>query len=194
MSEKIFVLRVIPYRESDIIIHGLTSLGSKIVLYARGAKRSKKRFGGGILEPTHYLQVHYEASPRNPESMLQLKEASLIEDFPALRENYERLDLALYFVSMVDRISKEGMVHSEGIFDLLGNSLRSAETSQALDLLKLHFELKLLALQGELPFVEGAELMLQTTVRDHEKIILNPESYRSISSALSSLLNPHSPH
>jgi DNA repair protein RecO (recombination protein O) len=189
MTEKLIVLRVIPHKESDLIVHGINHQGSKVVLYARGALRSKKRFGGGVLQPTHYIQVHYRPSSVNPESMLQLQEASLLEDFPGLRESYEKLELALYCVALVDRMSKEGMVHSEGVFHLLGNVLRTIEGSHSLTMLKLHFELKLLASQGELPFIEGADPLLQATVKDHEKVQLDQNVVRSISSALSQILH-----
>jgi DNA repair protein RecO (recombination protein O) len=189
MTEKLIVLRVIPHGESDLVVHGLNPVGAKVVFYARGALRSRKRFGGGVLEPTHYIQVTYRTSHHNPEAMMQMQEASLLEDFPLLRSDYERLDLALHCLALVDRMSKEGMVHSEGVFHLLGNALRSLETSKSLPLLKLHFELKLLALQGELPFIEGAEELLTASVKDHEHVTVNPDVFRGINTAVGELLH-----
>ncbi|HEX4925721.1 MAG TPA: DNA repair protein RecO [Bdellovibrionales bacterium] len=189
MTEKLIVLRVIPHGESDLVIHGLNPQGAKVVYYARGAVKSRKRFGGGILQPTHYIQVHFRQSHHNPEAMLQMQEASLIEDFDGLRHDYERLDLALHFVALVDRMSKEGMVHSEGVFHLLGNALRSLETTTQLAQLKLHFELKLLALQGDLPFIEGADELLQASVKDHERVPVAPDVFRDIKSAVAEILH-----
>ncbi len=191
MTEKIIVLRVIHYGESDLVIHGLNPLGAKVVFYARGALRSKKRFGGGVLEPTHYIQVNYRPQARSPEAMLQLSEASLLEDFSGLRSNYERLELALYCVSLVDRMSKEGMVHSEGVFHLLGNVLRTIESSKNLSQLKLHFELKLIALQGDLPYIEGADPLLQTSVKEHEKVTVTPAVFSDIKSAIAQILHEY---
>lgn len=189
MTEKLIVLRVIPHGESDLVIHGLNPVGAKVVFYARGAVKSRKRFGGGILQPTHYIQVNYRPSHHNPDAMLQMQEASLIEDFAGLRRDYERLHLALHCVALVDRMSKEGMVHSEGVFHLLGNALRSLETTAQLAQLKLHFELKLLALQGDLPFIEGADELLQASVKDHERVTVAPEVFRGINSTLAEILH-----
>ena len=191
MTEKLIVLRVIQHGESDLVIHGLSPLGAKVVYYARGALRSRKRFGGGILEPTHYIQVSGRPSHRNPDAMMQMQEATLIEDFPALRQNYERLSLALHCLQLVDRMSKEGMVHSEGVFHLLGNVLRTIEVSNNLPLLKLHFELKLIALQGDLPFIEGADDLLKASVKEHEKVPVSPELFHGINSAISQLLHDY---
>jgi len=191
MTEKLIVLRVIPHSESDLVIHGLNVHGAKAVFYARGALKSRKRFGGGILEPTHYIQVEYRVSHRSPEAMAQLQEAILLEDFPKLREDYERLELALHCLTLTDRMSKEGMMHSEGVFHLLGNTLRTIESSENLPLLKLHFELKLIALQGDLPFIEGADDLLKASVKEHQTVSLTEHSFGHINSEIERLLQQY---
>ncbi|MEQ1876753.1 MAG: DNA repair protein RecO [Bdellovibrionia bacterium] len=191
MTEKLIVLRVFPHSESDLVIHGINTHGAKVVFYARGALRSRKRFGGGILEPTHYIQVLYRVSHKNPDAMMQMQEATLIEDFPKLREDYERLELALHCLTLTDRMSKEGTVHSEGVFHLLGNMLRTIETSDNLPLLKLHFELKLIALQGDLPFIEGAEDLLKASVKEHQTVNLSEHAFGYINSSVERLLGQY---
>src|SRR3954468_21753819 len=109
VKEKAIVLRTTRYAEHDLIVQVITSKGAKLNLFARSALKSKKRFGGGVLEPTHYIHVLYEDRSSN-QNLHTLKEASLIEDFPGLRTAYSRIEAGLYFVKLVSEIVKEGEV------------------------------------------------------------------------------------
>lgn len=177
VKEKVFILKKTKYGEADLILNCLTPKGERISLFARSALKSKKRFGGGVLEPTHYIHVLYEdkagkSSAENP--LHTLKEASIIEDFPGLRTDYERIEMALYFVRLIADVVKEGDVDSSELFNLLGNTLRTTEKSSSLENLRTHFEVKLLAQQGVLPVDEPEEeLLLRAPVSEHEKIELS---------------------
>lgn len=174
LEEKIIVLRKIRHGEGDLIVHGLNRNGAKVGFFAKSAVQSKKRFGGGILEPTHFIQVQYKKS-RDDHSLHHLNNAVLLESFPGLRLTYDRLEVALNFVSVVDKIAHEGDIHNEALFDLLGHSLRAASTSDHLALLRLQFHTKLLSLQGVLPFIEDADLLLSASVREHEELVITEE-------------------
>ncbi len=58
MKEKtrLIILRTIKYSEADLIVHGLNTEGARINFMAKSALKSRKRFGGGVLEPTHYMR------------------------------------------------------------------------------------------------------------------------------------------
>ena len=183
VKEKVFILRKTRYGDSDLILNCLTPTGARVSLFARSALKSKKRFGGGVLEPTHYILAIYEdkTSARAEHPLHTLKEASLIEDFPGLRTDYARIDAALAFVRLISDVVKEGDTDSSDLFNLLGNTLRAAEKSSNLDRLKIQFETKLLANQGVMPVETDAEkMLLATPISEHEKLPLHNEDWQMV--------------
>lgn len=165
VKSKVFILRKTRYGDNDLILNCLTPDGARVSFFARSALKSKKRFGGGVLEPTHYVHVLYD--DKGEGKINTLKEASLIQDFQGLRTDYSRIEAGLYFVKLVSEIVKEGEVDSSEIFNLLGNTLRAAETSAQLDYLKTHFEVKLLANQGVLPHEPEEQELLALPISAH---------------------------
>lgn len=87
VKEKVFILKKTRYGEADLILQALTSRGARVSLFARAALKSRKRFGGGVLEPTHFIQAVYEEwQGRGGESpLLPLREATLLKGFEGLR-------------------------------------------------------------------------------------------------------------
>jgi len=178
-KEKILVLKTFKHGESDIIVHALNPHGARMNFFARGAHKSRKRFAGGLLEATHYLEVTFKPGPSlDSDPLHTLMEAQMIREFPKLRTEYERLDAALYLLKVVHKLSQQGVVDSPELFNLLGNALQAAETSRHLEKLKVHFELKLLAAQGVLPGEESFTPWLKTSLAQHEKIGCEGEQWR----------------
>ena len=169
LTEKILVLRTFKHGESDLVVHGLNSLGARVNFLAKGAMRSKKRFAGGILEATHYIEVTYKPRTGSNDSdpLHFLLEARLVRDFPLLRTDYARLEAALYMLQLVSKLGQQGVVDSPDLFNLLGNALQTAETSTHLENLKLQFELKILAAQGVLPGEPAFMPWLQANLSQH---------------------------
>ncbi len=165
VKNKVFILRKTRYGDNDLILNCLTPEGARVSFFARSALRSKKRFGGGVLEPTHYVHVLYD--DKGDGKINTLKEASLIQDFPGLRTDYARIEAGLYFVKLVADIVKEGEIDSAEIFNLLGNTLKAAETSEHLDQLRTHFEVKLLAHQGVLPHEPEEQKLMSLPISAH---------------------------
>lgn len=181
LKEKIIVLKTFKHGESDIVVHGLNPLGARMNFFARGGYKSKKRFAGGILEATHYIEVSYKpGAVHDADPLHTLLEASMIREFPKLRTDYSRLEAALYLVKVVHKLSQQGVVDAPELFNLLGNALAAAETSQDLEKLKTHFELKLLAAQGVLPGEEIFANWLKAPLNSHEKINMPREEWRSL--------------
>ncbi len=146
-QDRFIILRKIKYGEADLIIQALGSNGSKTSFIARSALKSKKRFGGGILEPIHYVTLTYRENS-DPAKMKSLNEAILIDDFKDIRSEYEKLELALFVVNCVSHVSQEGDVNSDFLFNLTGHTLRAVSTTLQPNALKLHFCLKFLHQQG----------------------------------------------
>lgn len=147
VKERFIILKKTKYGEADLILHALSVQGEKISFMARAALKSKKRFGGGILEPTHFCQFTYKKSSLEGK-INTLEEATLINDFQGVRKTYERLDFALHVLDCVARVSQEGDSNSAYLFNLLGHTLKAIEGADDLDSLKMHFYLKFLLQQG----------------------------------------------
>lgn len=197
VKDKVIILRKTRFGDADLILNCLTPTGSRISLFARSALRSKKRFGGGVLEPTHYVHVVYEdksgTSPAdNP--LHTLKEASIIEDFSGLRSDYARIELALHFVSLVSEVVREGEIDASDLFNLLGNTLRAVEISQQLACLRTVFEVKLLANQGVLPVEEEERMLLSVPISAHERLNLTPQQWQDLRQRIGRVLREYLQH
>jgi DNA repair protein RecO (recombination protein O) len=182
VNERLFVLRVIRHGESDLILHALSSKGAKLGLFARGALRSRKRFGGGVLEPTHYIEATYQP-PRlrgNELTLGVLKEAKLIESFEGIRRSYERLQLAFYILDVLNRISHDGMLDGLDMFNLLGNTFRGLEIAEDLEKLRTHFEIKVLNYQGILPASAGFQMFLRTSSQKTDQIDISQTLWQDV--------------
>lgn len=185
--ERIIVLKIFPFRESDLIVKGLSSQGLQMNFIARGAVKSKKRFSGGVLEPFSYIEVEYRISQK---SLHRLKQAWMLEDFHKLRADYDRLQVAFYILKIAGAVSLEGGTgDSKELFFLVGNALTEAQHSCQLDLLKLFFQVKLLFLQGVLPQHLSREDILNKTLKDHQVFKMKEEEQKNLSGQVNQALN-----
>ena len=185
------VLKTTRYGEADLIVSVLTTEGHRLQLFARSALKSKKRFGGGVLEPTHYIQVTYEdrRSRMGGESDLHsLREASIIQSFDGLRTNYDRLELALSLVQSVYQIVRQGDANSPELFNLLGNALRATESSSELVRLRVHFDIRLLASQGVLEIEGEAARLAALSIGSHDVDKISGIDWRSLGAVASQQL------
>ncbi len=172
MSEKqdrFIILKKIKYGESDLILQALSSAGAKYSFIARGALKSKKRFGGGILEPSHYVTLTYK--DHFDETKLRvIHEAILVDDFKAIRTDYDKLTFALFAIHCANSVSQEGDMHSDFLFNLLGHTLRTIGLINNLPALKLHFCLKFLYQQGVISIEEWMSPFLKLNIADNLKL------------------------
>lgn len=191
MKERIIILRTVKYSEADLIVHGLTPGGGRMNFLARSALKSRKRFGGGVLEPTHYILAHYRAgTAKNDEAPLHhLEEAVLIKGFQGVRDNYDRLEVALGMVQVIAKIAQPGIEDAPDVFDLLGNGLFAAETCHRPELLKLQFEAKLLYIQGVLPPNPSLGPLLRRPLKDHALVGLAEQEIIRAQNEVSGLLS-----
>jgi DNA repair protein RecO (recombination protein O) len=171
IKDKAILLSKTKYAEADLILKLLTANGEVYSAIAKSALKSRKRFGGGVLEPTHYVNVTLTRRPDDfaGERLAILNEAQMIDDFRGLKCNYDRLSLALFFVQTVATTAREGDMHRE-IFNLLGHALKTCETTGDLNSLKTQFVLKLLHLQGVLPPEPQYAPYLRASIRDSQLI------------------------
>lgn len=168
-KDRFLLLRKIRYGDADLIVQALSPRGEKVSFMARGALSSKKRFGGGILEPGHLVQVTFREHGEG--RMRAMIEATLINDFPGLRSDYDRLDFALRVLEAVNRVSQEGDSTSEFLFNLLGHTLKTVAAGRDLDALRLQFWLKFLLQQGVLTPDDWMAPFLRARIEEADMLI-----------------------
>lgn len=183
---QIIVLKATPFLESDLILRALSEDGMLMNFIAKGALKSKKRFAGGVLEPSSFIQIEYRPS-RN--SLHKLKQAWFIRPFLGLRKDYSRLELAFYFLKVIGSISQEGDLDSKEVFHLLGNALIEAEKTKSLEKLKLCFQIKVLFLQGVLPENHFYFSVINRTLADHETLDIESQGKENLFQEVHKTLN-----
>ena len=200
-TERLFILKVIKYGEADLIVIGLNTMGAKIPLFAKSALKSRKRFGGGVLEPTHYIEATYNDTSKSFRGASRieytkshfinhnrdfyfLNEATLLYDFHKIRTDYDRLQLGLYMLKLVNHFCQEGLPDNARVFHLLGNSLRALETSTKLHELQMAFELRLLKIQGVLEEDSSMKAVLGGSIIEHEQLNMDPVIVSSLKKSI----------
>ena len=157
------------FGEADLIVRALNHKGALFSFMAKGALKSRKRFTGGVLEPGHFIGIEYRRSRSS--TLHFLCQAWFLKRFDKIKEDYDRLKLAFHFLSLVKKISQEGVEDSPDLFNLLGNSLTALENSQDLSALQFVFEFRLLLNQGVLPEeLQSKKELFYVTVAEHEKL------------------------
>ncbi|MGZ3746887.1 MAG: DNA repair protein RecO [Pseudobdellovibrionaceae bacterium] len=180
VKERFIILRKMKYSEADLILHALSPRGEKLSFLARGALKSKKRFGGGVLDPSHFVQFTYKQASSEGKMNI-LNEATLLNDFKKIRQDYDHVELALHVLDCVSRVSQEGDHSSEALFNLLGNTLKSLEDCQDVSLLRIHFNLKFLMQQGVLNPESWMGPLLKTNIRESNSLVSDVNLKREIS-------------
>lgn len=177
-SGRFLTLRAKPFRDADLILDVISKEGERLVLTAKNALNSKRRFGGGVLEPLNFVEILYTQAKSK---YLYVQEAKLVYSFSGLRSDYQRLELAFYFLKLVTKGTYEGLQDNKALFDLLGNSLKVLEETQSLNTLKLQFEFKYLYYLGVLALDEDTSEFIAKPVSQHSQIELTDEEYHYLS-------------
>lgn len=140
-----FILRAIKFRESDLILTVLSRDYGKISLIAKAARRTESKFGAALDLLTLSELVFYDA-----ENLKLLKEASILEDYRAIKRDYERLTLALQSVHLLNQLVEEH--HPDrAIFEFLRDFLGELGSLKNLDLGGVAVRLKLMRALGIAP-------------------------------------------
>lgn len=144
---RFITLRKTHYRDSDLIIQGLAAEGL-FECIALGAKNSRKRFTGGVLEPVQYIKAHIVKS-KTDQALWRIEEAQVVDGFAALRSSFLRLEGALHLVQWASQLSQHQTHHHE-LFMILGRSLRRLEqvSPEQIVQVQVHFLCHYLLIEG----------------------------------------------
>jgi DNA repair protein RecO (recombination protein O) len=144
-SDQGIVVRGFPFGEADRVVVLVSPNSGKIRAVAKGIRRTKSRFGGRLEPFTHVDLVLYEG--RNLDTITQV---SVIEGFPALRDDLDRVLAAATMVEAIDAVTQEGE-RALRPFLLLQRGLRALEAGPRHDDLVASFLLKVADVVGMAP-------------------------------------------
>jgi DNA repair protein RecO (recombination protein O) len=151
-TSKAIVISHSNFGEADKYIQFLTQKWGMITVLAKSARKSRRRYVGGL-----DLFCHNEISLRgDPKGTPYLSELTVLNSFPALRDNLDRVLMAGKVTQWVKRLADTTTPMPE-VYSLLGQTLSLIEKEsdpERLDLLNLVFKLKLLLHLGLKPSVD----------------------------------------
>jgi DNA repair protein RecO (recombination protein O) len=162
------VIKVIPIKEADLLVKMILRGSGFLTALARGALKSRKRFGGGVLEPFHFIECSFEKNRK-----IQIQEAKLLETFQGIRKDYDRITLGLQFLSYYDRLNVENL-DAKNLFYLLGHTLRALTQTQNLPLLEVQFLAKFLFDQGVLDIQVEDNFFYQYIKARYDSVKIDP--------------------
>ena len=139
------VPRAIPYGEADSVVHLLVLGRGRLAAFARGARSSRRRFGGA-LEP--FTRV--EALMSEGAELWSLREARVLEAHARLRDDLHRIAHAGYAAELVHDLTRAGEP-ADALFVLLEEFLTRLENGAATSARLRALELGALAASGLAP-------------------------------------------
>jgi DNA repair protein RecO (recombination protein O) len=121
------VLRSIAYGDADAVVQLLARGRGRIAAFVRGARTSRKRFGGA-LEP--FQRIEALLAEREGQELWALREARVIEGHGRLREDLHRIAHAGYAAELAHDLTRAGEP-ADGLFALLDEFLTRLEAGAA---------------------------------------------------------------
>ena len=147
MNTKAIVLKEIPCKEEDKIIVVFSREYGKISIYAKGARKTKSAYLAGTQMLTYSDFLIYKK-----DNLSNLSKIDLIDSFLDIKNDYEKLYLAMYFAEIIDALIIEDMPQKD-LFDFFLESLNKLKKSKDISLMKSIFELRAIAIAGYMPNV-----------------------------------------
>ena len=141
------IIRHLNYAEADRIVTFFTRDHGLLKGFARGARKSRKRFGTA-LEPFSEAVLYWTEPSKG--DLASLKEAELVDLHLGLRGDLAAVSLAAYGCELIQGLMGEGQAHPEA-FDLLQAFLNHLNQNTSSWEARLLFTLRLLVLAGYSP-------------------------------------------
>jgi DNA repair protein RecO (recombination protein O) len=145
------VLRVVDTGESDRVVTLLTRERGKVGAFARGARASRRRFGGS-LEPFTLLVA--EVRERSGSELLGLDQVSPLDAFGGIRADLARIACASYAAELARELVRDHEPHDD-LFDALAAYLGRLATAPARPAALRAFELAALRAAGLAPRLDA---------------------------------------
>ena len=138
------LLRKIKLTESSLIVTWFTETHGKLKTVAKGARRPKSAFAGR-LDLFFAAEITYSRSSKS--ELHGLREVAVRDSREGLRMQYERTQMAAYFVELVEMTTEFEHAVPE-VYDLLRRALDYLDKGAPNRRAMLHFESQLSQLLG----------------------------------------------
>ena len=148
-SDQGIVLRGYPFGESHRVVVLLSPNNGKLRTVAKGVRKTKSRFGGRLEPFTHVDVMLYEG--KNLDTITQV---SIINAFPHVRNDLERVLAASTMIEVVDAVAQEDEP-SQRLFLLLQRGLTVLDHVDPHDDLITSFLLKVADILGIAPSLDS---------------------------------------
>jgi DNA repair protein RecO (recombination protein O) len=145
------VLRTVDYGESDRVVALFSLERGKLSAFARGARASKRRFGG-TLEPFTLLEA--ELKERRGAELMILESVSVSRSFGGIRTDLARIACASYACELARELVRDHEPHAD-LFHLLAGYLGRLEDGPARPWMLRAFELGALRAGGIMPRLDA---------------------------------------
>ncbi|MDD9304642.1 MAG: DNA repair protein RecO [Desulfobacter sp.] len=144
------LLRKIEYGDHDLIITFLTRDRGKIVVIAKNAKQSVRRFSGA-LDLFSANHIHCSFPKKNKEGLVILTQTLLDNGFANIRYNVFKTAYACYWIEILMFWLEEGRPQKE-LYDLLYFALDMLDKSDIrTQVISLLFQIRFMSLSGFSP-------------------------------------------
>jgi DNA repair protein RecO (recombination protein O) len=143
-STAALLLRRTKFSDTSLVVTWLTCDFGKLKTMARGALRPKSPFAGGI-DLFFETEIAFVRSRRS--EIHTLREVTLRNSFEGLRRDYSRVEMASYFVELMELMTEPEQPVPE-LFDLLCRAFKYLENAIPNRRALLHFESELARLLG----------------------------------------------
>ena len=146
LTVKGIVIKVVPFKEKDRIIHILTDKLGVISASAKGALRTNSR-----LVSSTSLMMYSEFVLVPGKNMYIVDEAVVLTHFQGLWQDVYKLSLAMYFLELIYRLSPDEPDLNEHLRLALNTIYFLEKGKRKESILKPLFELRLLSMCGYMP-------------------------------------------
>ncbi len=163
------VLRVVDYGDADRVVSLLTAERGKVSAFARGARASRRRFGGA-LEPFTLLAL--EARERGGSDLLALDAVQVLRGFGGIRADLARIACAGYACELARELVRDAEPHPE-LLEILVRYLGRLDAAAARPVELRGFELAALAAVGLMPRLSGCA-RCGAAVEGDERVAFDP--------------------
>ena len=148
VTDEAIVVGLMDYRESDRIVTLFTREHGKLNGIARGARKSRKRFGGA-LELFACLKVAFTPA----EGLVPVKEVDIVTIYPGIRDTFSGIAYAGYACELVAAFMPEGLANQRA-YRLLTAYLQHLDKGGFWRSDRYFFEMNLLNVLGYRPPLE----------------------------------------
>lgn len=194
LSGQGFVLKRVFYGDADVIVYVLSQNQGLLHFFARGAKKSKKRFSGGVLEPPNLIFFESNRLKKDPSSgdkLISLKEARILEDFSKLRLDFNKMN-TLFLIIKVILLSEAGQ---EELFNHYGAAVKTLQSVTDYKRFFNHFVVRYLYIEGVLAQNREFDDYISTPLGRHLDLSeISQDKKEREASMASYLLKTYVPH